>query len=163
MDLQQQEPLAARRGSLEAQTVCDTRNDPALRLFGKITTRRQSMVGCSPASPEILLIEDEPLIAMYVEDALTRSGFTVAGPFETLADGTEAARRFGGAAALVDLRLQGDDATVVTEILASRNIPFVVMTGGEDIALPSEIAVPVLRKPFLIGDLLQTIRSVCAT
>ncbi|MEI9987221.1 MAG: response regulator [Aliidongia sp.] len=114
-------------------------------------------------SPEILLIEDEPLIAMYVEDALTRSGFRVAGPFETLAHGTDAARRFGGAAALVDLRLQGDDATVVTEILASRNIPFVVMTGGEDVILPSQIVAPVLKKPFLIGDLLQTIRGVCST
>ena len=118
------------------------------------------MVGSDTAPPEILLIEDEPLIAMYVEDALTRSGFTVAGPYETVAHGTDAARRFGGAAALVDLRLQGYDATVVTEILTARKIPFIVMTGGDESGLSR---VPVLRKPFQIGTLLDRLREVCAT
>jgi DNA-binding response OmpR family regulator len=113
-------------------------------------------------APEILLVEDEPLIAMYIEDALMRSGFTVSGPFETVAHGSDAARQFGGAAALVDLMLQGNDATVVTEILASRNIPFVVMTGRDEIdALSTGLGAPVLKKPFLIGDLLETIRAIC--
>jgi DNA-binding response OmpR family regulator len=114
-------------------------------------------------APEILLVEDEPLIAMYIEDALRQSGFTVAGPYETVANGSAAARRFGGAAALVDLMLQGDDATIVAEILASRKIPFIVMTGRDEIgALPGDIAAPILKKPFLIGDLLGTIREICA-
>ena len=117
------------------------------------------MVGTDRAPPEILLIEDEPLIAMYVEDALMRSGFAVEGPYETVAHGTDAARRFDGAAALVDLRLNGVDATVVTEILAERKIPFIVMTGGDESGLPP---VPVLRKPFLIGALLDRLREVCA-
>jgi DNA-binding response OmpR family regulator len=117
------------------------------------------MVGPDDAPLQILLIEDEPLIAMYVEDALTRSGFTVAGPYETVAHGTDAARRFEGAAALVDLRLQGMDATIVTEILAERRIPFIVMTGGDESGLPPA---PVLRKPFLIGTLLDRLREVCA-
>lgn len=117
------------------------------------------MVGPATAPPEILLIEDEPLIAMFVEDALTRSGFTVTGPYDTLAHGTDAARRFAGAAALVDLRLQGADATVVTEILAERKIPFIVMTGGDESGLPPA---PVLRKPFLVGALLDRLREVCA-
>jgi len=113
-------------------------------------------------APDILLVEDEPLIAMYIEDALMRSGFTVSGPFETVAHGTEAARRFSGAAALVDLMLHGDDATIVTEILASRNIPFVLMTGRDEVdALSAAVSAPVLKKPFLIGDLLGTIRDIC--
>jgi DNA-binding response OmpR family regulator len=113
-------------------------------------------------APDILLVEDEPLIAMYIEDALTRSGFTVSGPFETVAHGSAAARRFSGAAALVDLMLHGDDATIVTEILASRNIPFAVMTGRDEVgALSAAVSAPVLKKPFLIGDLLGTIRDIC--
>src|SRR5580658_9780198 len=114
-------------------------------------------------APEILLVEDEPLIAMYIEDSLVRSGFTVSGPFETVVSGSDAARRFNGAAALVDLLLDGDDATIVTEILASRNIPFVVMTGRDAVdASPAARSAPMLKKPFLIGDLLGAIRDVCA-
>src|SRR6202046_2899511 len=113
--------------------------------------------------PDILLVEDEPLIAMYIEDALRRSGFTVSGPFETVARGLDAARRFNGAAALVDLMLDGEDATIVTEVLSGRNIPFLVMTGRDEIAaLPSSVFAPVLKKPFLIGDLLEAIREICA-
>jgi DNA-binding response OmpR family regulator len=111
--------------------------------------------------PEIMLVEDEPLIAMFIEDALRRSGFTVTGPFETVAHGSDAARRFSGDAALVDLTLHGDDATVVTEILASRNIPFIVMTGRDQIPSGAAASASVLKKPFLIGDLLGTIRDIC--
>jgi DNA-binding response OmpR family regulator len=114
-------------------------------------------------APEILIIEDEPLIAMYIEDALTRSGYRTVGPCETVESAIEAAKRFEGAGALVDLMLDGSDASVVAEILAGRNIPFVIMTGREETShLPSSAGVPVLKKPFLAGDLLETVRAVCA-
>ena len=113
-------------------------------------------------APEILIIEDEPLIAMYIEDALARSGYRTAGPCETVASAVEAAQRFEGAGALVDLMLDGGDASVVTEILARRKIPFAIMTGREETAhLPSGVGAPVLKKPFLAGDLLDTVRAVC--
>src|SRR5262249_15978029 len=102
--------------------------------------------------------------SMYIEDALKRSGFKVSGPFETVANGSDAAQHFNGAAALVDLTLQGDDATIVTEILASRNIPFVVMTGRDEVGLPPATnSAPPLRTPFIIGHLLETVRGICAT
>jgi DNA-binding response OmpR family regulator len=114
-------------------------------------------------APEILIIEDEPLIAMYIEDALTRSGYRTVGPCETVESAIEAAKRFEGAGALVDLMLDGSDASVVAEILAGRNIPFVIMTGREETShLTSSAGVPVLKKPFLAGDLLETVRAICA-
>lgn len=113
-------------------------------------------------APEILIIEDEPLIAMYIEDALTRSGYRTAGPCETVESAVEAAHRFDGAGALVDLMLDGGDASLVTEILASRNIPFIIMTGREETAsLPAGVGAPMLKKPFLAGDLLETVKAVC--
>lgn len=114
-------------------------------------------------APEILIIEDEPLIAMYIEDALARSGYRTAGPFETVESAVEAAYRFNGAGALVDLMLDGVDASVVTGILAKRNIPFVIMTGREEtVSLSVGVGAPVLKKPFLAGDLLEKVRAVCA-
>ena len=114
-------------------------------------------------APEILIIEDEPLIAMYIEDALTRAGYRTVGPCETVASAVEAAQRFEGAGALVDLMLDGSDASEVTVILAERNIPFIIMTGREETAhLPTAAGTPVLKKPFLAGDLLETVKAVCA-
>ena len=114
-------------------------------------------------APEILIIEDEPLIAMYIEDALARSGYRTAGPFETVESAVQAAHRFEGAGALVDLLLDGADASIVTGILAERNIPFVIMTGREEtVSLSTGTGAPILKKPFLAGDLLERVRAVCA-
>jgi DNA-binding response OmpR family regulator len=113
-------------------------------------------------APEILIIEDEPLIAMYIEDALARSGYRTVGPCETVESAIEAAHRFDGAGALVDLMLDGSDASEVTEILTRRNIPFVIMTGREETTLlPAGVVAPMLKKPFLAGDLLETVKTVC--
>jgi len=111
---------------------------------------------------EILIIEDEPLIAMYIEDALARAGYRTAGPCETVESAVAAAHRFDGAGALVDLMLDGSDASEVTAILTRRNIPFIIMTGREEAAvLPTGVAAAMLKKPFLAGDLLETVKTVC--
>lgn len=119
------------------------------------------MIDQLKAATEILLVEDEPVIAMHIESVLRESGFRVTGPFETVSNGSAAASRFTGHVALVDLLLQGDDATVVTEILAQRNIPFIVMTGRAELDRATAVpGAPVLKKPFLIEDLLQTVREI---
>jgi DNA-binding response OmpR family regulator len=113
-------------------------------------------------APEILIIEDEPLIAMYIEDALTRAGYRTAGPCETVESAVEAAHRFDGAGALVDLMLDGSDASEVTAILTRRNIPVIIMTGREEASgLPTGVGTPMLKKPFLASDLLETVKAVC--
>ncbi len=114
-------------------------------------------------TPEILIIEDEPLISMYIEDALVRSGYRTAGPFETVETAVQAAHRFDGAGALVDLMLDGADASIVASILAQRQIPFIIMTGREEgVPLQGGAEAPILKKPFLAGDLLEQVRTVCA-
>jgi DNA-binding response OmpR family regulator len=111
-------------------------------------------------SRRILVVEDEPLIAMYIEEALVQSGLSIVGPFDTVATAADAARRFEGAGALLDLVLDGEDASGIAHILASRQIPFIVMTGKDDgFGLPGEQARPILRKPFQSGDLIKQIRS----
>src|SRR5687768_530356 len=38
------------------------------------------------ASPLILVVEDEPIISMYIEDALTSRGYALGGSFDTCRD-----------------------------------------------------------------------------
>ena len=76
----------------------------------------------------ILIIEDEPLIALGVHSALKSAGASILSATTV----NEATRLIGYAeisAAIVDVRLGSEDASTVCRLLARRNVPFVFYTG----------------------------------
>jgi DNA-binding NtrC family response regulator len=76
----------------------------------------------------ILIVEDEPLIALGVHSALKLAGASILSATTV----NEATRLIGYAeisAAIVDVRLGPEDASAVCRLLARRNIPFVFYTG----------------------------------
>jgi two-component sensor histidine kinase len=96
----------------------------------------------------ILVVEDEPLVAMNLSKSLAELGFHVVGPFSTLAKATTAAVESEFDAALLDVNLSGKVVYPVADILASKNIPFAFITGYSTEALPAKYAnAPVLQKP----------------
>jgi two-component sensor histidine kinase/DNA-binding response OmpR family regulator len=78
---------------------------------------------------EILLVEDEPLIAMMVSDILSELGLRVDGPHGTMSDALLAAQRGAARAAILDINIGGEKVYPVASLLNSRNIPFVFLTG----------------------------------
>lgn len=110
------------------------------------------------ASFRILLVEDEPLVAMAVEDALLSQGMVVIGPAATVAAALNciASEEFDGA--LLDVNLRGEKIDAVADALAGRGIPFVFSTGDGAYGLPSAHRNrPVLTKPFRDADLADAI------
>lgn len=110
------------------------------------------------ASFRILLVEDEPLVAMAVEDALLSQGMTVIGPAATVAAalGCIASNEFDGA--LLDVNLRGEKIDAVADALAARGIPFVFTTGDGTYGLPAAHRNrPMLTKPFRDADLADAI------
>lgn len=98
---------------------------------------------------EVLLVEDEPLIAMMLTDMLTELGFRVEGPHGTLADAVAAAKRGAMKAAVLDVNLAGEKIYPAAEILRERNIPFVFISGyGNDSIDPRFKDVTLLQKPI---------------
>jgi len=96
----------------------------------------------------ILVVEDEPLVAMNLSKSLAELGFSVVGPYSTLAKAATAAVETEVDAALLDVNLSGETVYPVAEILASKNVPFAFITGYGTEALPSKYAnAPVLQKP----------------
>jgi DNA-binding NtrC family response regulator len=96
----------------------------------------------------ILIVEDEPLIALGVHGALNRSGASILSASTV----REATRLIGYAeisAAVVDVRLGDEDASQICKLLARRNIPFVFYTGQPGTAplLGEWPRVQVLKKP----------------
>jgi DNA-binding response OmpR family regulator len=101
------------------------------------------------AGRRILLVEDEPLVAMVAAAALEEAGCTVVGPANTLAEALRLAEEEQLDAAVLDRNLGGQYSDSVAQRLRDRGILFAVVTGYADSGLPLEFAdVPSLAKPF---------------
>ncbi|MER8904365.1 response regulator [Mesorhizobium sp. M0772] len=78
--------------------------------------------------PLVLVVDDEALIALDMESALSEAGFAVA-----LAATCSQAKRFLAdhtpAAAILDVRLSDGEAVDAAKTLAARAVPFVVYSG----------------------------------
>lgn len=99
---------------------------------------------------KILIVEDDPLVAMMLEDFLEALGRVSAGVVDRVAAALAAIEQGDMGCAIVDVHLgNGETAEPVADALTARNIPFVVATGGF-IAPPSPALAgrPTLLKPF---------------
>jgi DNA-binding response OmpR family regulator len=85
-------------------------------------------------------VEDEMLIASWLEQILQRGGYDVVGPFWRLAAALEAAQSQSFDAALLDLNLHGEMATQVAYTLRLRGTPFAFVTGyDQDHGIPADL------------------------
>jgi CheY-like chemotaxis protein len=108
----------------------------------------------------ILLVEDEFLIRMLLEDMLEELGYAVAGVAGRLDEATELAKSGAFELAILDVNLDGEDVFPVADILASRGVPFVFVTGYGGRGVPEPYCSrPTLQKPFQIDDLRKTLRG----
>lgn len=101
----------------------------------------------------ILIVEDEALVAMLLETILEDMGCTPVGPASTVDEGL-ALIESGTAmdAALLDVNVAGVKIFPIAEALAARDIPFVFSTGYGEGGLPDEWkGRPTLQKPFSEG------------
>lgn len=97
----------------------------------------------------ILIVEDEPLIAMMLEDFLDSLGHRIAGTCESVADALALVEQGGFDVAIIDVQLKnGERVWPVADRLADSGKPFVLATGGHVEPPPERHAsAPVLSKP----------------
>ena len=110
---------------------------------------------------DVLLVEDDPLIAMDSAETITGFGVTsvrtarnVAGALKLIA---ERAPDF----VLLDVGLIREKSFAVAEQLKAQKIPFAFVTGysGPARVPPAFKHYPVLSKPYLRDELLETLRK----
>ena len=110
----------------------------------------------------VLIVEDEPLIALDLEHALSSAGAAV-NVANTVASALEAAAAPTVTAAIVDLCLHGHSVRDVVERLAARNLPFVFYSGHmETPTAASWPSVPFLIKPLPAGQVVDMVVRVVA-
>jgi CheY-like chemotaxis protein len=110
----------------------------------------------------VLVVEDEPLVAMMVEDMLMDLGCTVVGPAMQLAEGMRLAETAQIDAAVLDINLNGARSFPIADLLKARGIPFLFATGyGGGEALEGRQD-PVIQKPYQmerLGEMLTALTS----
>ena len=110
----------------------------------------------------ILLVEDQALLAMALETALSEAGHDVVGPaaFEQLA--IELAHRSSPQLALVNIDLaQGGSGIEVARVLQALAIPCIFVSGAREKALAHrELALGMIRKPYDPNVVIASIAAV---
>ena len=108
----------------------------------------------SSKSLQLLLVEDEALIAMMAEDLVETLGHTVSITVATLDEARDICAHGSFDAALLDVNLNGDSSMELATLLAGRGCPFAFTTGYGAGGVAAEHSTrPVLTKPYSLTDL----------
>jgi DNA-binding NarL/FixJ family response regulator len=115
--------------------------------------------GSSLKGKRIIVIEDEPLVAMELETLLADAGCELAGSVGNLEDGKTLCAQADCDAALLDANIRGRPVDELARTLTARNIPFAFVTGYGRDALPRGFQnAVILKKPFQGDDLLAALQ-----
>lgn len=111
----------------------------------------------------ILIVEDEPLIAMMLEDFLESLGHKVRGTCESVVEALAEVDKGGFDLAILDVNLKGENAWPVARRLRESGVPFVIASGGHVDPPPAEFAsVPMLEKPYTIERVTPALNAALA-
>jgi PAS domain S-box-containing protein len=131
--------------------------------------KRRAAAGAAAAGVEVLLVEDEPLVAKTVATVLSRHGHRV----HTIADGSEAwhhlSERLGAYTLLViDVNLPGMNGVDLVGLARAKHFAGRVLIMSGRLALPDLSALAqlhvdrVLTKPFTVEQFDQAVRDCLA-
>ena len=113
------------------------------------------------ARPCVLVVEDEPFIALDLVATLDEAGFAVAGPCGTVTAALDALRAQRPDAAVIDVNLNGKASAPVAAALQAARVPFIVVTAYSSTAsFPEFRGSLVLFKPVPPRSLLKVIKML---
>ena len=111
----------------------------------------------------ILIVEDEPLIAMMLEDFLLSLGHDVRATCDSVSEALEAVRAGDFDIAILDVNLKGESVWPVAAELRQRDIPFILASGGHVDPPPAEFAgVPMNDKPYTLARVTPALEAALA-
>ena len=109
----------------------------------------------------VLVLEDEPIVAMLIEDMLNEIGWRQVTLVEDITEALDVTSASAIAFAILDLNIDGMRSTAVSDDLRRRGIPFIVATGYGPGALDHVgHDVPALQKPFIMQELQAAITRI---
>jgi CheY-like chemotaxis protein len=116
---------------------------------------------------QILIVEDEMIIALDIRTALEQQGYKIAGTVTTAEDAISIAENSAVDLMIVDYRLQGqlngEEAASAIRTHSNRPIPVIFVSRSGDLELRNRLAASpcaFLKKPIKIEGLMECIQSL---
>jgi len=109
----------------------------------------------------VFIVEDEPIIAIMLEEMIKEIGWTVRAISLTKQDAITKARNLDCDVAIIDLELNGEVSYDIARLLKQRGIPLCFATGHSAENRPAELSnVPAIHKPFDELELRSTVEGL---
>lgn len=111
--------------------------------------QREDLPSPATGAQRVLVVEDEPVIALEISTALSEAGFGVIGPAGTVARALDLIDRNGCDVAVLDINLGGETAEPVASRLTAIGRPFITISGYSPEQRPAAFAgAPHVGKPL---------------
>jgi CheY-like chemotaxis protein len=107
----------------------------------------------------ILVVEDELIVAMMIEQMIEDVGATAIGPATSLEQALDLATNAELDVAILDLNLNGKRTGGVATLLRDRGVPFVFATGYGSSGREDFGQKGVLQKPFQMAQFVSALTS----
>jgi CheY-like chemotaxis protein len=121
----------------------------------------QPSTGPAPQGRRLLLVEDEPIVGIYMQTVLDEMGFVVVEVCRTLQDGLAAARQGNFDGAILDMNLGGVSVYPLADLLVSQGVPFLFATGYSGQAVDKRFAgIPIVEKPVEVDELSKVVSGL---
>jgi CheY-like chemotaxis protein len=114
-----------------------------------------------PSSPRtdlsVLIVEDEPLVALLLEEMFLELGFSHTNTITNLQEAIHYASHEEPSFAILDVNLHGQETYAVADILAQRCIPFAFASGAQ--MGVNRFKAPTIQKPFSLEDIERVVEN----
>ena len=110
----------------------------------------------------VLVVEDEPIVAMLLEDYLIELGHQVVGPVSTVADALALIAADAFDFAVLDVNLGGERSDAVAAALGAIGRPYIFATGYGRQGLEDDEHRIVLEKPYRMDQIAAALARAIA-
>lgn len=110
----------------------------------------------------VLIVEDEPVVAMCLEDILDSLGCVTIGPASRLNEGLALAEAGGLDAAILDINLGGERSNAIAEALLAQAVPFAFASGYGACPEGFDETTPLIEKPYREAEVIAALRVLLA-
>lgn len=108
----------------------------------------------------VLVLEDDPIIALDVAQTLADAGATILGPAYRVAQALDLIERSAIDVAVLDFRLETATASPVAHRLSARGIPYLFHTSSRGGPAQAHPGVPIIDKPTHPERLVAAIKAL---
>ena len=108
-----------------------------------------------------LIVEDSFLLGLQMKADLEQLGMTVLGPVPSVPTAIHLIETESIHAAILDINLGGENSFPIAHALQERSIPFIFITGYDDLILDDKMLIgnPLYRKPIRIDELYKAVQE----